>query len=212
MSLSARELHAVVPILPVHPRFPALNVLFATDSKRRARRCCRRRRRRRNQRSLRAAQPPSENETALRFCFCGTNCPPGAQPCRTAVAAARAVAALCKDSVGSMSASVLLSLVIEPFETDDLKVPARDCCGVLSHRCQRAVAGLERHSGRHERGFVHRSSPAQRVPARGYRPQQDCNGTGCASKALRCICFGLFLIQVLVDDALCVCRHWVSTR
>jgi len=45
----------------------------------------------------------------------------GAQPCKSAVAAARAVASLCTDSLSSMSASVLLSLVMEPFETDDLK-------------------------------------------------------------------------------------------
>ncbi len=41
------------------------------------------------------------------------------------VAAARAVAGLCTESLSSMSASILLCLVMEPFETDDLKV----CCG-----------------------------------------------------------------------------------
>ncbi len=46
----------------------------------------------------------------------------GAQPCKSAVAAARAVASLCTDSLSSMSASILISLVMEPFETDDLKV------------------------------------------------------------------------------------------
>ena len=46
----------------------------------------------------------------------------GAQPCKSAVAAARAVAGLCTESLSSMSASILLCLVMEPFETDDLKV------------------------------------------------------------------------------------------
>jgi hypothetical protein len=46
----------------------------------------------------------------------------GAQPCRSAVAAARAVSGLCKENLSSMSASILLCLVQEPFETDDLKV------------------------------------------------------------------------------------------
>jgi len=45
----------------------------------------------------------------------------GAGPCKSTVAAAKAVGQLCKDSVSSMSASILLSLVMEPFETDDLK-------------------------------------------------------------------------------------------
>jgi hypothetical protein len=56
------------------------------------------------------------------ICFVVFNALQGAQPCKSAVAAARAVAGLCVQSISSMAASILLSLVIDPFETDDLKV------------------------------------------------------------------------------------------
>lgn len=98
----------------------------------------------------------------------------GAQPCKSAVAAARAVAGLCSESLSSMSASILLCLVMEPFETDDLKVCW--CCLCLATCANFRLPGLEEHLGRHQRGSVYRPRPAQCLPARRHHPQQNRHG------------------------------------
>ncbi len=94
------------------------------------------------------------------------------------MAAARAVSGLCKENLSSMSASILLCLVQEPFETDDLKVASTSAvvCARVSPATLRPP-GLEERAGRDEGGAVHCAGPAQHLRARRRHTQQDRHGT-----------------------------------